>query len=376
MAHTFNRKYVILLPDAPAAGHVRSKPTIVVINRVTSGGARNVYKVFNIETSQEEGNNIDLVEATFDPKILAVFETPAALSKALEERASLNFLFKLRSHVLPLLCRFEEEELLLLRYELGTMTIFAVPRSAADELYPPAEIKIPFAQFGEIQVGGFPPEPLQASSVQKTPTLLIKKDEHMDEDGHLRFRVAYGKGRSIDTKVKWMKEAALHCGMKNAPDPLSLKGNKLVHFDPVWWPLLIVQFGVPKFIAKLRSAFNQTHATVLGEELQLSTDDKKGKDGKAGKFAAFTMRLEAIYGIVQTFGIVVVAPEVKWTDFAPTIKSLQTLLYPLLENLKLGVKHPGEVDSVTPPWYYREKKGVESLGKSTSHGLEVTVDTQ
>ena len=74
----------------------------------------------------------------------------------------------------------------------------------------------------------------------------------------------------------------------------------------------------------------------------------------------------------RCIGLVITAAGAKWSDIVDSLSAQQNLLYKLCQRVKLGVQHPGFGTSVTPPWYYRELKGPNSLGKGElPDGLEI-----
>lgn len=374
MALPYDLSYAVVLAAPPHDG----TPLYGQVKRCTRGGVLENYLIEHdlALQGQKVPESAIVMDANVQARVLVAFDTPAALYHACTNQ--LDCLAALRDLVLanmPVRAVYGDREITALRRTIVGGTLHYVPFSSVRPFFPPAEQSASFSSLATLKLYVAPPPgaaALVASPVEKKRTL--QRAEYIDTHGRVRYKTLYRIGRPIDVTIKWLAQGCGHAGMRNAPWPLSLS-NKMVLFDPAYWPALIVKMGLEKFLEDLHRDLSAQFKSLLDVELTFSTPTPtEAKDPKKNdtKHPIVTMTLNDIVADMRTIGMLVTAEGTRWSDFSAALLAREHCMYKLLSRIKLGLQHPGSITSCTPPWYYREIKGPNSLGKGeVPDGLEI-----
>jgi len=318
------------------------------------------------------------LDAAAQGRLLVVFPTASQKYAVCEEHLpALSALLAVVSAGLPTRCTLDGRDIMGLRRDIINGKLYFIPYGGPPTFFAPPEESCDFQGLSSLAVYVAPAAgavaPAAAASAKKKRTL--QRAEHIDTSGRIRWKTLYKHGCPIDLSMKWLAQGCAHAGMRNYPWPFTL-ANKMVVLDPAYYPAQIMLLGLEKFLTDLYAQLQLIFKTQLDIELTYSTPTQKA-DSKAdskqdGKHPIVTQMINDIIGNMRCIGLVIMATGAKWTDVSEGLQAQQNLLYKLCTRIKLGVQHPGTATSVTPPWYYRELKGPNSLGKGElPDGLEI-----
>ena len=391
MALAINNHYGFVLPPPAAAGADPVNPQLGQFRHCTRGGIlANYFIEYDLAAKGPKNPEANtLVDAGFQARILVVFESPASMYAAVETHViALCMLRKVFQAGFPVRATLGGRDINILRREMIGGSIRFTPLSTAITFFvPPAETAT-FEALADLQLY-VPPAP-GAPAVAALPGTTkgkrtLQRAEHIDTNGRIRWKTLYRHGRTIDISKKWLAQGCSFAGMRNYPWPFTLS-NLMVALDPSYWPCQIEILGLEKFLTDLLDRLQLTFKSLLDVELTYSgpakgeEKDAKNDGKKETKHPIVTQMIHDLIGHTRCIGLVITAAGAKWSDIVDSLSAQQNLLYKLCQRssktyilcIKLGVQHPGCATSVTPPWYYRELKGPNSLGKGeVPDGLEI-----